>query len=194
MSKNISIEEQYIIELNRDSYRAFDALYSMYSRRLYAFVLKLTKSPSTAHDIVQDVFVKIWTNRRNIQIDTSFQSYVFTIAKNMVISKIRANVNSPTFVDYVSYLNERGLSEENIAEQTLNYDDFRVQLTKAKEQLHGKQRIIFEFSKELGYTNEEIATRLELSEQTVKNQLSIAMKTMRKGMKRFSVLFILFFP
>lgn len=192
MSKNLSIEDKYIAELNQGSYKAFDALYTMYSKRLYAFVYKLTKSEADAVEIVQDVFVKIWLNRESILLDTSFQSYIFTIAKNAVINKIRTNVNSPVFVDYVAYLNERKLSEENIT-APLNYDDFRRYLNKVKEHLSETQRNVFELIKEQGYSNQEAAKQLNLSEQTVKNQLSIALKTLREKMKNFSFLFSIFF-
>lgn len=192
MSEYLSLEEKYISDLNRGSYRAFDALYSMYSHRLYGFVFKLTKSQSDANDIVQDVFVKLWLNRENILLDTSFQAYLFTIAKNMVINKIRANVNSPIFVDYVAYLNDRQLAENNV-DEVLNYDDFKLRLNLAKNSLSQTQRNVFELSKELGYNNAEIAKHLELSEQTVKNQLSNALKILRGKMASHIFLFNLFF-
>jgi len=49
----------------------------------------------------------------------------------MVINKMRATINSPIFVDYVIYLNEKGLSENNV-DDILNYDDFRLKLNIAK--------------------------------------------------------------
>ena len=102
-----SIEKQYILELNRGSYKAFDALYALYSRRLYAFALKMTKSQSDAKEIVQDTFVRLWLNRENVLPEDSFQSYLFTIAKNAILNKMRTLINMPVFVDYMEYLNEK---------------------------------------------------------------------------------------
>lgn len=192
MSGVPSLEEQYIVELNRGSYRAFDALYSMYSRRLYAFALKLTKSKSDATEIVQDTFVKLWLNREQVLPSASFQSYLFAITKNMVINKVRATINSPIFVDYVIYLNEKGLSENNV-DDILNYDDFRLKLNIAKNALSQTQRNVFELSKELGYSNAEVAKHLQLSEQTVKNQLSLALKVLREKLQEHSFFFSVFF-
>lgn len=192
MPKNSLLEQKYLSELRNGSYKAFDALYDMYSQRLFAFVYKLTKSKNDAKEIVQDVFVKLWLNRENLLNNTSFQSYLFTIAKNNVINKVRTNINSPIFVDYIVYLNENKLSENNV-KNLLDYDDFRFELSKAKNTLSNTQRNVFELSKELGYSNSEIASRLQLSEQTVKNQLSIALKILRKEMERFSFLFAFFF-
>jgi RNA polymerase sigma-70 factor (ECF subfamily) len=152
----------------------------------------MTKSPSSTADIVQDIFIKIWLNRGSISPDGAFQSYIFTIAKNRVIDKIRSNVNSPVFTDYVAYLNEKGLSEESIT-KSLSYDDFVRTLEKAKGALSDSQRRIFEMNKEQGLKNAEIAEILQLSEQTVKNQLSISLKILREKMKDFSFLFFIFF-
>ncbi|MDD3078052.1 MAG: sigma-70 family RNA polymerase sigma factor [Paludibacter sp.] len=192
MLETKSIEKQYILELKRGSYKAFDIIYSMYVQRLYGFIFKLTKSEEETKEIVQETFVKLWTSRDNISTETSFQSYLFTIAKNSAINKFRATVNSPVFVDYIHYLNEDKLSENNIA-QLLDYDDFRSRLEHAKKYLSNSQLNIFELCKELGYTNADAAEKLNLSEQTIKNQLSAALKILREKMSSSAFLFAIFF-
>lgn len=192
MTMSSSVEEQYIKELTQGSYKAFDALYSMYSHRLYSFAFKLTKSHLDASEIVQNSFINLWLNRDKILTCSSLQPYLFTIAKNQFINKLRHNINLPLFVDYVNYLNEKKISENNVIEK-LNYDDFKAQLKKAKKSLSKNQRKIFELSKELGYTNKEIAQRLNLSEQTVKNQLSISLKILKEKLFKYSFLFYVFF-
>ncbi|MDD2285058.1 MAG: RNA polymerase sigma-70 factor [Paludibacter sp.] len=187
-----SIEKQYILELNRGSYRAFDALYSIYSRRLYAFALKMTKSHSDAKEIVQDTFVRLWLNRENVLPEDSFQAYLFTIAKNAILNKMRTLINMPVFVDYMEYMNERRLSENNITE-AIEMDEFRKKLEQAKESLSETQLKVFELSRELGYSHSEVAQQLNLSEQTVRNQLSLALKTLRKKLADNMVLFAIFF-
>lgn len=192
MSDFASIEQKYVYELSQGSYRAFDALYSMYASRLYAFAFKMTKSHAEAKEIVQDTFVRLWLNRENLLPEKSFQSYLFTIAKNNIINKMRDVVNAPVFVDYMMYLNEQHAVEANILE-TLEFETFKQGLTKAKQLLNKTQLQVFELSKELGYSNSEIATELQLSEQTVKNQLSIALKVLRKQLQNNLFLFTIFF-
>ncbi|MEA4841345.1 MAG: sigma-70 family RNA polymerase sigma factor [Bacteroidales bacterium] len=192
MSELYSLEKQYICDLQRGSYKAFDALYSMYAYRLYGFILKLTKSDADTKEIVQDVFVKLWLNRENITPDSSLQSFLFTIAKNIAINKFRANINSPVFVDYVDYLNEKSLYGDNITEG-IDYDDFKLKLVQAKNHLNNTQKMIFELSKELGYSNAEVAQKLNLSEQTVKNQLTIILKVLKGQLLSNVYLFSVFF-
>jgi RNA polymerase sigma-70 factor (ECF subfamily) len=187
-----SIEKQYILELNRGSYKAFDALYTLYSRRLYAFALKMTKSHSDAKEIVQDTFVRLWLNRENVLPEDSFQSYLFTIARNTILNKMRTLINMPVFVDYMEYMNEHHLSADNTSEG-MEMDEFRKKLEQAKETLPETQKNVFELSKELGLSHTEVAKQLNLSEQTVRNQLSLALKTLRKKLAENAVLFTIFF-
>lgn len=187
-----SIEKQYILELNRGSYKAFDALYTLYSRRLYAFALKMTKSHSDAKEIVQDTFVRLWLNRENVLPEDSFQSYLFTIARNTILNKMRTLINMPVFVDYMEYMNEHLLSADNTSEG-MEMDEFRKKLEQAKETLPETQKNVFELSKELGLSHTEVAKQLNLSEQTVRNQLSLALKTLRKKLAENAVLFTIFF-
>lgn len=192
MSDLSSIEKKYILELNQGSYRAFDALYALYARRLYGYALKITKSHQDAKEIVQDTFVKLWLNRKHVLANESFQSYLFTITKNTLLNKVRSVVNAPVFIDYLSFIDEQAISENNTAAQ-LDLDDFKRHLNDAKQALSDTQLKVFELCKELGYSNAEVADRLRLSEQTIKNQLSIALKILRKRLIDNSTLFLIFF-
>ncbi|MDO9633671.1 MAG: RNA polymerase sigma-70 factor [Paludibacter sp.] len=187
-----SIEKQYILELNRGSYKAFDALYSLYSRRLYGFALKMTKSHADAKEIVQDTFVRLWLNRENVLPEDTFQAYLFTIAKNAILNKMRTLINTPVFVDYMEYMNEQRLSEENITE-SIEMDEFRKKLEHAKKSLSETQLNVFELSKEMGFSHTEVAQQLNLGEQTVRNQLSLALKTLREKLADNAGLFAVFF-
>jgi len=152
----------------------------------------MTKSHSDAKEIVQDTFVRLWLNRENVLPEDSFQAYLFTIAKNAILNKMRTLINMPVFVDYMEYMNERRLSENNITE-AIEMDEFRKKLEQAKESLSETQLKVFELSRELGYSHSEVAQQLNLSEQTVRNQLSLALKTLRKKLADNMVLFAIFF-
>jgi len=192
LSSNFSIEKQYILDLKRGSYRAFDAIYTMYARRLYAYALKITKSTSGANEIVQDAFVNLWTHRENIVPSDSLQAYLFAITKNVILNKFRKLINSPVFVNYVEYLNDGNILSEEISEK-LEFEEFKEKLEEAKTSLSATQIKVFELCKELGYNNAEAAKQLNLSEQTVKNQLSLALKKLRIKLTEHLDLFLIFF-
>ena len=94
------------------------------------------------------------------------------------------------YEDYVKY-------QDNIPAESqgcpLEYNEFVKQLKTALHNLSDTQQQVIEMSKLKHLTNREIALELELSEQTVKNQLSLGLKKLREELKNISVLFWLLF-
>lgn len=70
-------EPELIRELKKGSMRAFDAIYSMYFKRLYAYCFQFTKSGEDAEEIVQDVFLRLWNVRESIRQEETLRSLLF---------------------------------------------------------------------------------------------------------------------
>lgn len=182
MKKSIEsdIIQSYIKELQKGSHKAFNAIYDMYADKLYGFAMLHTKSQQISEDIVQDTFLKLWKNRKTISTEGSLQALLFTISKHKIIDQFRSQINKVEFVFYIEYLEEiNNAFEENDIEKKLYYDDFLKALKLSKKLLSERQLEIFELSKEKGQSIAEIAEKLNLAEQTVKNQLTASMKKVR---------------
>ena len=189
----MDINDKYVKKLIAGSYDAFTSLYHIYAPQLYAFIFSLTESTNITSDIVQETFVKIWVKREEIREDLSFKSFIFTIAKNDLMNEFRRQLRNPVFTDYMSLKISEELFEDNQAECSLDFDDFNRSLQQAKKKISPRQAQIFELNKEFGLSIEEIATKLNIKEQVVRNQLSLALSTIRREMGRFAPLFIIFF-
>lgn len=186
-----SIHCETIKKLQEGSYEAFDTLYNVYADSLYGFALLHTKSTVQAEDIVQDTFLKLWNMRESLSVEGSFKSMLFTIAKNHVIDIFRQQVNRANFEDYIAFCEDENLLD-NTSVEKVYYNDFLEKLAIAKQKLTPAQRNIFELSREEGMSNTEIATASNLSEQTVKNHLSAALKVLRVELGKYNFLFTLF--
>jgi RNA polymerase sigma-70 factor (ECF subfamily) len=151
------------------------------------------RSKSATNDIVQETFVKIWVKREEIRIDLSFKSYLFTIARNQLLNEFRRQVRNPVFSDYVSLQMIEQVEAESGIEQAIDFDEFNRRLQWAKQKISPRQAQIFEMNKEQGVSVEEIAAQLNIKEQVVRNQLSVALRTIREEMGHFMLLFVLFF-
>lgn len=184
------IEIKLISELKKGSLKAFDAIYDMYVKRLYVYCLQYTKSEEDAEEIVQDVFVRLWINRENIRQVETLRSLLFIMSKHHLINAYRTRINSPVYEDYVKY--QDNISAE-VQGHPLEYEEFVKQLKTALYKLPVTQRQVIEMSKLKQLTNKEIALELELSEQTVKNQLSLGLKKLREELKNLPILFWLLF-
>ncbi len=182
-------EKLHIRGLLDDSYKDFTVLYEYWTPHLYQFIFSLVKSRTITKDIVQETFIKIWIKRKQINPDQSFKSYLFTISYHIVLKELRRQMNHPLMGNYLKYNDDVFLSE-NITEQKLDLDEFLIQYEKAKTKLTPRQREIFEMNKEMQIPVSEIADKLSLTEQSVRNQLSISLKTLRKELVKFAVFLI----
>ena len=73
---------QIVSELKNNPEKAYTLLYTQYASLLYGFAFNLTKSESISEDIVQEAFIKIWINRKDLHIETSIKSYLFKMVQN----------------------------------------------------------------------------------------------------------------
>lgn len=184
-------EKELLIKVKSGSSDAYKMLYEYWVSRLHSFVLHYVKSEDLTDDIVQETFFRIWENRKSLNPEASFKSYIFTISYHLVLKELRHQLNSTSIEDYIKYCNDAMTSGNEIVE-TLDFDVFKEALSKAKLKLSPRQLQIFELNKELGYSIAEIAAKFSINEQVVRNQLSIAMKLLRKELSKQSVLLLIF--
>lgn len=171
-------EKHHIEQLIAGSYKDFSILYEHYWPHLYTYTFGLIQNKMLAEDIVQEIFIKIWTRRELINVELSFKSFLFTIAHNSIYSEFRKQVSSPQFSDFVEYTNSISLSENNV-DKKINFDDFMHSFEKAKANLSPRLLEIYNLNKEVGLSIPEIVVKLGIGEQTVRNQLTKAMKQIR---------------
>ena len=173
MKATSSKEDIFIWLLKHDSQWAFDNLYRMYAHRLFAFALEYCHHKETAEEIVEDTFIWIWNHRHDIKQEKTLFNLVFIKARHLLINAYRAILNSPHFEDYVNYSNSLGTEEQ---ESQLEYDEFMHVIRQGLDRLPLTQRRVIELSRFEQKSIIEIASMLNLKEQTVRNQLSLGLK------------------
>ena len=173
MKATSSKEDIFIWLLKHDSQWAFDNLYRMYAHRLFAFALECCHHKETAEEIVEDTFIWIWNHRHDIKQEKTLFNLVFIKARHLLINAYRATLNSPHFEDYVNYSNSLGTEEQ---ESQLEYDEFMHVIRQGLDRLPLTQRRVIELSRFEQKSIIEIASMLNLKEQTVRNQLSLGLK------------------
>ena len=170
-------EEELIRRMKRGDYNAFCRIYDLYDKCLYAYSLKYIKKAEDAEEIVQDVFVNLWNRRDTIRQEQTLRALLFIMAKHLLINAYRAQVNQPVYEDYLNY--QDWLSVED-TRYRMEYSDFLKKFDSALATLVPTQQKVVRLSRLQQWSNKEIAQHLQLSEQTVKNQLSLGMKKLRE--------------
>ncbi len=170
---NDNTEKNLVKQLQKGNKIAFKMLFDKYAVRLYQFSLKYLRDKEDTEDLLNEVFLKIWENRFAIKTNTSFQAYLFTIAYNDIRKRFLKKSREEK---YIQLFAEEYAHESSVGEDQLDYKYFVEKLNKVIDQLPDRRKEIFLLSYKEELKNKEIAESLNLSEQSVKNQLSIARK------------------
>ena len=170
---------------------AFDAIYNKYCHKLHQFVLMYLKQSEDAEEIVQEVFIKIWESRSKIDIYSSFESFLFTIAYNATMSLLRKRVNETKSREYLKSLQQ--IENADLVIDELQYKELSNKLHLLLDQLTPRQKEIYLLSREEGLTHKEIAQKLKISESTVNNHLVTILKYLKSHIDNGLAINILFF-
>lgn len=187
--------EILIQPLKNGSVKAFDALYQLYSARLYNFVLKISNGDTyMAEEIVQRVFIKIWEDRSMLDTQKSFNAFICTIAKNMLMNEYKHQMVEFVYQEYILQINEEGSSD---GVDKIEYVFLEKYLNTLIEQLSPARREVYIMNRIDKLTVKEIAQRSGKSEKTIEKQLSEANEFIRRQFskhydKLFSLLIIPF--
>lgn len=177
MSTAKDFNEQLLIsELKNGNESAFRKLYDFYYQDIYGYSISLLKSKELAEENVQDVFLKIWLHRENLNLEQSFKSFLFTIARNQAFNLLNKAANDVHLKEEVFYTSQKSHAEGDF---TIREDDCKKLKKLAIKQLPPKRKRIFKMSRKHGKTYEEISQELGISVNTVKNQMSKALESMR---------------
>lgn len=175
-------EKLLLIKLKEGSFQAFEKLYTMYSGKLYNFMMRLSSGNQyMAEEVVQSTFIRIWEVREKVDSDASFITFLCTIAKNLLM-----NMYQRQTIEYVynEYLLKSGVDRDSQTEDAIDLRFLNDYIDSLAEELPTQRKKIFILSKRQNYTNKEIAEMMGISESTVATQLSLAVKFMREQLMK----------
>ncbi|WP_158825518.1 RNA polymerase sigma factor [Mucilaginibacter lacusdianchii] len=170
-------EDELISALRRHEKVAAEALYDMYSASLYGVIFRIVNDTTTAEDVLQEVFVKIWNSAGSYSADKGrLFTWMLNIARNLAIDKIRSK-------DFKNQFKNQEL-ENNVGYIDLhNSTVYKPELLGVKdlvETLRPEQKSILDLIYFKGYTHTEAAEELGIPLGTIKTRLRTAILQLRK--------------
>jgi RNA polymerase sigma-70 factor, ECF subfamily len=171
-------EQELIAALKARDDQAFSYLYDQYRSSLYSIILQIVKSPETARDILQEVFINIW---RKIESYDPVRGRLFTwmlnISRNASIDILRSksyqnNQKNQEITDTV-------YGNDQVAKTSID----SIGLTKFLGKLGPEQRVLIELAYFKGYTHDEIAQIEDIPLGTVKTRIRNALLQLREYLK-----------
>jgi len=172
-----------------DESQEFEQLFKTHFEGLYAYAYTILRDDHLAEEIVQEVFVKVYERAQRIRIDSSLGAYLYRSVYNESLNYRKHQKVKENYRKFI--LHREGQGPAPPPQDGNSYLELEAKLQLALEELPEQCRTIFQLSRfeELKYR--EIAERMGLSIKTVENQLSKALKIMRKRLKGFVIIGIL---
>lgn len=162
---------------------AFTSLFDYYRGRIYGVALRFLKSRELAEEVVQEVFLKVWSRRQDLPRVHNFEAYLFTIARNLVFDMLKEMAHDTVQITELLKTIPIGTP----ADEHLVEEQYRELLTEAVRQLPPQQKQIFRLARIEGLSHQAIAEQLQISKLTVKTHMAKALQTIRQNLQHHIV-------
>jgi len=174
-------DRQILNLLKSDGEKAMEIIYSDYYNYLCHATYKILNDSVSTEDIVQDVLMEIWKKKDTLNITISLKAYMRRASINKALNYLRSK--RMQFEDDDKYTETFIATDDS--HQALEYSEFSDMIDGSIESLPEKCRLVFSLSRFEGMTYQQIADKLEISIKTVENQISKALKILRKDIKEY---------
>lgn len=188
MTKTFELET-VLTQLADGKSAAIEELYDYYYPRLYNFSRTFLKLQEGIDDILQEVFIKIWQNRKNITSSNTFNSYIFIITRNLLLNELRSQLNNQKIKEKVGKL---AIAVEYSFLDQSEFHDLKEKVDLAIGELPIRQKEIFILSRIDGLSHKEIAEKLAINSKTVEYHIARSTVFLREKLKNFDLVTILF--
>ena len=173
-------DEMLLEGLRRDEEAAFDEIYYRYWALLCGIAYKRVQSRDVVEEMVQELFTTFWLNRRKLQVHTSLKAYLSASIRYMVLRYFQQEMAMQT---YRNHMQAASTPVDSSTEAIIQARDLSAHVEQALTQLPQKCRQVYELSRKEYKSNREIAETLNISEKTVENQLTKALRVLRLNLK-----------
>jgi RNA polymerase sigma-70 factor (family 1) len=181
-------DDELLVLLKQDKLSAFKELYSRYWKKLYGAAYKRLKNKESAEEIVQEIFTNLWLKRYSLQITTTVGGYLYSTASNGIIDRYRKELVRTKYKEVFWTVHSE---TDNSTEDAIMLRELTYTIEAEVRQLPDKCRSVYELSRNEHKTNKEIALQLGISEKTVENHLTKALKRLRVGLSHYLTIILI---
>lgn len=174
-------DTQLLALLKKGDEAAFTAIYRRYSERLYRNLLTMLKSPEVSEELLQEIFMKIWLKRSEINIQVGLYPYIYQIGKNLVYDFFKKAARDKALLQQLAICTWEGSSDDQAI-----FSEKESLLYQVLEQLPIQRRRVFYLCKVEGKSYQEVSNMLHISVSTVSDHIVKAGKAIQTFVKSHS--------
>lgn len=171
-NQNTYEEAKLISLLAKDSEYAFQLIYDRYRNRIYHTAIRYLKSPVLAQETVQDVFLKLWLERRNLNPKQPIEAWLYTVAKNNLLNRLKRIANEWKALHQLQLNSPKS---DNSSGDRVEDSQYQQLLQQALLELPARQQKVFYLARQEHLTYMEIGEKLGISPLTVKTHMARAL-------------------
>ncbi|MDP4285962.1 MAG: RNA polymerase sigma-70 factor [Bacteroidota bacterium] len=187
--QTLNITKGLLLKVAEGNEDAFKQLFKIYYNQLGDYIMRITESEPLTQEIVQDVFLKIWINRSSLADINCFKAYLNVVARNHAFNCLkqiaREKKQNKEWVNTVLHLASNDFEESSSAEAWDLIDE-------AVELLPAQQKKVYTLSRKHGMKQLEIARELNISLETVKKHMVLALRFLKNHLRTHIGFFIIF--
>ncbi|RAV27792.1 RNA polymerase sigma-70 factor [Sinomicrobium soli] len=169
-------------KIKQSDHKAYIELFNMLWEPMFVYARAILGDDDLAKDLMQNVWASYWVKREKMEV-INIKAYLFISLRNACyksLSKDKIRTEQLEVIKEIQFDHN-----ENSDTTSCSYDELTESITRSLENLPQRCKEIFEMSRLNGISNKEIASELKISKRTVENQLSIALKKVRKDLVHF---------
>ncbi|MDC6367617.1 MULTISPECIES: RNA polymerase sigma-70 factor [Flavobacteriaceae] len=173
-------------ELKNSNEAAFKNLFQDYCPKVKSFLISVNLKKDL-EDVIQETFITVWNKRETIDLEKSFDSYLFTIAKNYALKTLRKQV----FVELQTpeiKIEEDSQNPEN----GLDLAFYNKTISSSLDRLPPKSKEVFKMRRYEGMSTKQVAEKLGIAPKTVENYMNTALSKLRKDLEHLTPLIVFF--
>jgi RNA polymerase sigma-70 factor, ECF subfamily len=183
------------LQIKEGNKRAYEQMFKTYYSMLFNYAREIVKNQIQAEEIVVETFMKIWSKRQEINIETSLKPYLFRSVYNACINHIRHKAIEDKyqayFVHHIQTNDNFRIDTSNMPLNKILYKELEVVVEKSIEKLPPQCQEMFRLSRFENLSNDEIAEKLGVTVNTVRTQIAIARTKMKDFMKDYLGILVL---
>ncbi len=178
-------DETLVSLLQEGDSEAFTEIYNRYQGLLYVFVCKRLKNREEAKDIIHELFLKLWTDHRQLRIMGKLSVYLYSAVRNRIINTIARQEVAERYIDsFLAYIEQ---VDHRSADFLVRENQLQSFIQQEIDQLQPRLREVFELSRNTTLSRKQIAERLGISEETVKSHMHQALKSLKSRLGHLTV-------
>jgi RNA polymerase sigma-70 factor (family 1) len=180
-------DQELLTKLGQQDNHAFQALYTRYAVTLYNAAYKRIPVENIVKDLVQEVFLALFCKRVELQTHPNLKAWLLACTRNLVLRELRNSLIHHRHHQQIAY------ASDAVTGNTSTYDLKKMEACfhQALEKLTSRSKEIFLLSRIEKMSNRAIATKLNISVNTVEKHMGIALRTMRQEFKEYEVYLVL---